>query len=297
MIATTETTHWIHERFVQNLVNASGSTSLAECARHWEAEAFAKSESVLQCNVCNTKLFNYVVLQNTVNGNRLLIGEDCYSKLLHFLECGRVESTLPSMDYLREVRKYSRALLNRTVLGWFAEQKDAGTLPENLVRILESIKLHGWAQSKEDADSLVEFYKKTRQFKTTELIPGSKPYKELLPEIIVINDADRVSSLLNRFRSGEPVSARAIGMHYQQSYSYPHDYPHFILTVEIEGVRHDVWTERNFRQALGTRRLMEPMRDEIELRMPSQVEVIAEIGRRGTPYFTLTNKTVEAWMS
>lgn len=70
---------------------------------------------------------------------------------------------------------------------------------------------------------------------------------------------------------------------------------HYILTVEVDGEKHELWTERDFRKALNTGRLTPRTRQDIESVMPEEVKVVLKIGQRGTKYYRLADESVDLW--
>jgi hypothetical protein len=69
---------------------------------------------------------------------------------------------------------------------------------------------------------------------------------------------------------------------------------HLILTIEVEGAQHEVWTEWGFKKRLEIKRLTEKARSEIEAEMPQTVEVEERKGKYKT-YFTLADATLDSW--
>ena len=115
--------HWTHMRLVENLLNSSLSRDLSEAANEWGLERLDASEDHHNCQLCNHRIVNYVLLANEINGNKLIVGEDCYDKILRYLEVGKVESTMRSrLSGSSELRQYWRSELkklpDRTVVGW-----------------------------------------------------------------------------------------------------------------------------------------------------------------------------------
>jgi len=218
--STSAHTHWIHERFEQNFVTASGDLPIASAARQWRVEAVDKvkvKDPVLNCNVCSTRILNFVILKNGANGNRLVVGHDCYAKFVNFLTSGKIECAFPKLDdHVATLRSYSRKALDRTMRGWFFEMLGAGRLPEKIAAIVESLRAIGFAPSTDAADGLVDYYKSTRKFPLEVLIPelkrhhpgfgcrvpyyGEFPYRNMLPARITIDQIDRVKALLERQR-------------------------------------------------------------------------------------------------
>lgn len=209
MTTTTVSAHWTHHRFVQNLVNASRHRDLHEAAKEWRFSSLQASKDPLQCQLCNTRINKCVTLHNTANGNYLVLGENCYDKLLAFLRSGRVKSTLPSRDaQTQKLRRHWKGLLrrlkDRTVVGWFRDELQAGRLPDDIAAIAYTITRIGLAPTTEDADTVIAYYKATRRF-TIEALLGRNslnnfPHRGLLPTGITINSIERVEAILDRGR-------------------------------------------------------------------------------------------------
>ena len=71
---------------------------------------------------------------------------------------------------------------------------------------------------------------------------------------------------------------------------------HLILTIEVDGEEHEVWTERWFRSKLGVKRLTEKIRKAIEAEMPENIEVVERKGKY-KKHFTLAETSVDAWVA
>jgi hypothetical protein len=155
--------HWMHQRFVANLINASHSRELGEAAKEWKLYRYGYSEGS-RCHLCNTQIKEEVELHNMVNKNILIIGHDCYDKLVGFFISGRVEHQLPDRkDSIRKLKEYTKKNLpNETVLGWLYNYLKSGRMPEDIVLIVRTIQVIGFAPSYAEADRLVEWYLKTR---------------------------------------------------------------------------------------------------------------------------------------
>ena len=120
MKSSTVGKHWAHQRFAQNLVNASHARDLAAAVQEWCFHKLHASSQQHSCQLCNAHIKVCVTLKNNVNGNFLVLGSDCYDKLLQFLSNGRVESALPNREkrasQLRQHwKKLTKQLNNRTV--------------------------------------------------------------------------------------------------------------------------------------------------------------------------------------
>lgn len=70
---------------------------------------------------------------------------------------------------------------------------------------------------------------------------------------------------------------------------------HLVLEIEINGTTFKVWTERDFRRLLDTKRLTPQLREKIEAAMPESVEVVEREGQRGTKYYVLSEKSAQEW--
>jgi len=199
-------THWAHQRFVKNLINASRGRDLKEAACEWTFERIDAEEGG-HCQLCNRKIVNYVLLRNRTNNNRLVIGEDCYDKLIHFLEAGRVESTLPTRDsHSGELRDYWRGelrkLSDRTVVGWLREELASDRVPAEIRPLVYTITRLGFAPTKSDADQVIKYYKATRKFSIGVLIGFDAlrffRHKKFMPAEITIDNVDRVKAIIER---------------------------------------------------------------------------------------------------
>lgn len=156
--------HWTHQKFVANIINASHGRELSEAGKEWQLYRYGYNEATQRCHLCNTQIKEYVELHNLTNQNILLIGHDCYDKLVGFLVSGRVEHQLPDRkDYIHSLRKYTKKLFpNETVLGWLYERLNSGNMPKEIAHIVLTIKAIGFAPSYAEADTLVAYYRKTR---------------------------------------------------------------------------------------------------------------------------------------
>jgi len=79
---------------------------------------------------------------------------------------------------------------------------------------------------------------------------------------------------------------------------------HFILKVKVKAkdekgeeieTGKEIWTERDFRLALGVKRLTEKVRKAIEEEMPEYVAVDRYRGQKGTIYYRLAEYQVDQW--
>ncbi len=209
MTTTTVASHWMHHRFVNNLVNASHDRDLHGAAKEWKFFRLHAAREMQSCQLCNTRIVNCVTLQNTENGNYLVLGENCYDKLLSYLRSGRVKSTLPSRDaQTRKLRRHWKVLLknlkDRTVVGWFREELQAGRLPADITEIVYTISRIGLAPTTGDADRVIAFYKATRRFPIEALLAWYElrdfSHRKLLPTSITIEQIDRVQAIITRGR-------------------------------------------------------------------------------------------------
>jgi len=198
--------HWAHQRFVQNLINASQARDLADAAKEWSFHKLYVSSEQQGCQLCNTHINVCVTLKNNVNGNFLVLGEDCYDKLLAFLRKGRVESVLPSREtQTGELRRYWKKvadpLHNRTVVGWLRTELKSGHIEGDIAEVVYTITRIGFAPTTGDADKVVAFYKATRRFAIDDLIEGPDlwyfRHKRLLPTI-TIDQIERVQKMLEK---------------------------------------------------------------------------------------------------
>jgi hypothetical protein len=212
--------HWMHQRFVQNLIGASKSRELGGAAKEWRLHKINASLEWSNCQLCNTRIKICVVLKNKENGNFVVLGEDCYDKLVQFLSIGQVQSALPARDgHSNELRGHWRQLLkdlkDRTVVGWLREEFEAGRITGELVGAIHTILNLGFAPTTEDADKVVGFYKATRRFKLAQLARFQTRYvgrmlemvtiaetgfrhRNLLPKEVTIDQFEKIEHILER---------------------------------------------------------------------------------------------------
>ncbi|MDP3770700.1 MAG: hypothetical protein Q8R16_00175, partial [bacterium] len=166
----------------------------------------------------NHKILRYAVIRNVVNEMFLIIGLDCLGKLVAFLERGRIEAPLRNgtsnrarfhalLDALRHdiaggdtVR--GAILSNKTVLGWFEAEQEAGRLPEDIARLVR-LTLLDVLPTPADAERLVEHYRRHRLLPIEVLIPAGQlrflaRFRRHLPALIPIAAAPRVLRLASR---------------------------------------------------------------------------------------------------
>lgn len=194
----------MHLKFAENLVNASHGRELGEAAREWTLHKIDKTELNLRCNLCNQTISHFVVLWNQKNNNRLVIGHDCYDKLVRYLADGQIKSDLPDRkNYTRGLRKYWKGKLpDKTVLGWLLEELNAKRLPEEIAALVRVIELLGFAPTYEDADRVVAYYCSTRKFNVGVLISYARicgfRFMRLVPKVVTIDQATRIEKLIDR---------------------------------------------------------------------------------------------------
>ena len=145
--------HKKHQLFAQNLINASRARDLNEAAAEWNFDKIYASRQECNCQLCNTRIKTCVVLKNEVNGNYIVIGEDCYDKFIQFLRIGKVQSALPTRKRVSlRLHLYWVMLLgglqDRTVLGWLLEELSAGRVTGWMADIIYTISCLGFAPTK-----------------------------------------------------------------------------------------------------------------------------------------------------
>ena len=196
----TEELHHIHKTFMLNLSRAAGKP-FEESAKEWRIERIARSKESLHCQVCSTRLNQYVVLMNAENRNRVLIGLDCYDKLINYLRTGEIESSLRERhSFTHELRMKCAEILHETVAAWLFEELHSGRLRAELVPLVEQVKDFGFAPSIEDANQLVDYYKNHRRMFIERLVPECRSFRhrKLLPNHIPIAATDRVLKIVER---------------------------------------------------------------------------------------------------
>lgn len=175
--------HYKNIDFEKNLVTASSKETLGEAAPLWRFSHFGvEAKDGKHCHLCHSRLKNWVAIKNTENRVVLIIGHDCYDKLISFLATKKLESlNLGSRKrYISEIKKYCKQHINESFLAWFETESD---LPEILRSTLAFIKQFGYAPSLETAQTIVEHYKNNRQFELKELLNQKSRPAEVLGSI------------------------------------------------------------------------------------------------------------------
>lgn len=177
---STKRVHYKNVDFAENLVAASGGQTLAEVASQWRFSHFGAEKNgwFKHCQLCHSRMKLWLAIRNTANGVVLLIGHDCYDKLVAFLATKKLESlNMGSRKrYISTIKKYCKQNITESFLAWFGEQ-DA---PEELKETLKFIEKFGYAPTLEAAEALVLFYKTTRRFPLEELLGYSSHHALIL---------------------------------------------------------------------------------------------------------------------
>ncbi|MBP6858590.1 MAG: hypothetical protein KBC33_02025 [Candidatus Pacebacteria bacterium] len=201
LLLTEEPLHHAHRSFMLNMSRAAGEP-FEQSAIKWRVDRLGYSGEKMNCQVCNTALNNYVVLVNTRNNNRIIIGHNCYDKLMQFIRTGKVQSTLGDRQaYTENLRKSTAEIVNRTVIGWFREELDARKITdESLAQIVSHIEDFGFAPSVEDAQKLVEYYKDHRLVFVEKVVPEARTWRlrKFIPNHIRVGYVDRLYALIKR---------------------------------------------------------------------------------------------------
>lgn len=219
--------HWTHERLAENLRAASHAQTIEAAAMEWTLRDIgdvrgvkdARAQQEIRCQLCNHEIYRYAVLANSVNGVLLIAGLDCLRKLVVFLESGSIEAPLRhgvahrayfntligalriSLDAESD-RELGRQLSNKTVLGWFEEELEAGRLPEDIARLVRLAQADV-LPTERDAERLVAHYKEHRLLPIEVLVPAARlrlltRFRRLLPTLIPIAAVPRVLRIIDR---------------------------------------------------------------------------------------------------
>lgn len=179
--------HYKNIDFEKNLTVASGKDKLEEAAPLWRFSHFGMEVGEYKhCHLCHSRINTWVAIKNAGNGVVLLIGHDCYDKLISFLATKKLESLNLGVrkSYISEIKKYCKKHINESFLAWFGAEK---CLSENLKATLDFIKKFGYAPSLETAQALVEHYKNNRLFSLEELLDPDSDMVEIL-ELLQLAD-------------------------------------------------------------------------------------------------------------
>lgn len=196
--------HYKHEWFERTLINASAKKTLAEAAPEWVFAHFGAIEKGYDnCQICHARIVKFVAIRNTKNNVYLLIGEDCYDKLLHYLKTQKIETVtlMERRQYIVAIKKYCKKFINASFIAWFKARK---RISEEIRKSLTVIEALGYAPSLKAAEELVEYYKAHRRFPLYELLTKQEQYvlrrypcSPRLPKTLTLNI---LSEVQNRIR-------------------------------------------------------------------------------------------------
>lgn len=161
--------HYKNIDFERNIIAASGGGTLQERAPLWQFSHFGvETEGFKHCHLCHSRMKNWVAIRNTQNGVILVIGHDCYDKLVSFLATKKLESLNMAgrKSYISAIKKYCKQYINESFLSWFDGQSK---IPEEIQEAIAFIKKFGYAPSLVIAEAIVSFYKAHRMFAVAEL--------------------------------------------------------------------------------------------------------------------------------
>jgi|SRR3989344_1980456 len=199
-----------HVVFRQQLIAASAATNLIDAACQWEFShfgSFPKGE-LNSCQICNTRIVNFIAIRNVVNEAILLIGHDCHDKLLYFISTHKLQAAKlrTRTEYKKLIRDYMRVSMGKknkdrqSFLAWLRIRDVEQNLPDDISSILDFVLLHKIPPSIEAAERLVAYYNNTRLF-PAEVIIGSYNFVVIfcrrrgidVPDILTINQGREIS--------------------------------------------------------------------------------------------------------
>lgn len=153
----------IHMKFFHNLLNASGKENFTEAARDWKVYDKDKSREFLNCHLCGVNIKKNVTIKNKQNANMLIIGTDCFDKLLAFIVTGEIKSIQEAKGIIDPGRRHFKKNAGHVFLDWFEKEEKETKLPENIVRILTNIRDYGFPLSLQDSEEIINYYKLNRK--------------------------------------------------------------------------------------------------------------------------------------
>lgn len=190
-------TYW----FIKKLTEISGKSAFEEAIKEWGFSHFGAFAAMEHCQLCHTPISNFVAIKCRSSSQYLLIGHDCYRKLVAYLG-GRLDSkNLPLLkDAVRAIRKYSKSAINENFLKWFETRTD---LPDDIRDIFEFIRQSGrsdkfgHAPSVEAAEKIISYYNNNRRFKVRELLsPSEKGLWDSYPDKNEVGESITISEIV-----------------------------------------------------------------------------------------------------
>lgn len=244
---------WQHEKFRTVLELASGEQKrLEQCANEWvlfliDTNPLPGSEN--QCQLCNQQLIRQVLfIRNIVNGVVIRIGADCYEKLLNFLSTGNIKTTLEDRgEFVSGLkREWRKNLEDKTFIGWFKQQLDENTLPTDVAEAIRFAFANKMASSKEAGNLIVEYYKATKKFYRSVLLPDSNYYASSIPIMLTIKESEKFQHLMwlgERF--DKAISERKLELLQEEAWSreWNATFAEVNEATRESGIRVDEWAK------------------------------------------------------
>jgi|GEM_PF-2397192 len=181
MVATRREKVWQHEKFIDAILAGSLAKKIKAACKEWDLERFGviprsvDTADENHCQLCNMKIWKFAIITNRKTHGKLVIGLDCYDKLIQAQATGQVYSALPERKQrTKEIRAYIKIKRpDKTFMGWFKEQLADNNLPREIAAIVEEVKALTVPGTTQGVDMLIGYYKAMRQFPTeTLLTPG-----------------------------------------------------------------------------------------------------------------------------
>ena len=197
--------HYKNAMLARELINASAKKNLEEAIEEWSFSHFGIFDDKKNCQLCHSSIKLFTAIKNKINGVVLLIGSDCYDKLLRYADTRLIASNIaPRKKIVSEIKKFHAKNINESFLKWFQGQDN---LPDEVISTLEVITSLGYSSSIEAAIRLVEYYKHHRIFPIGELLNSggmasynTHPHRRLLSENVTLAKLPKFKKVLSGWK-------------------------------------------------------------------------------------------------
>lgn len=232
---------------IKNLLVACNAQTIEEAYQKstWKKEVSGEHLEMTKCHLCGTPHIYFVVARNLENGVRLTVGTNCYEKLIRFSIFGDFDPLPYEPATVTSIKKSYKILLSygKTVIGWLDEQ----TLPLNLRRELEYIKLFGMPSSIESNEALIHYYKHGRILTVEELFNFQQICKASRMEIKLYNmtiaASETIIEILNMFNESQIEFGKYLGLN-MSTLNKTHAQENLNLVKEFKGNTFEIQIRR-----------------------------------------------------
>src|SRR3989338_1878531 len=173
----------------------------------WKFSHFGVLSAINHCQLCHTQISSFVAIKCELNGTCLMIGNDCYRKMVMVLSGKMDIHTLQSIkEVRRDIKRHFKKMITPSFITWFFVER--ASVPDDIIAIRDFILKFKHAPSIEAADKIIEFYKNHRRFHVNDLLgltdrsmyssmPGEKR------DYVTMSELPEIKSAIDKYRKDQ----------------------------------------------------------------------------------------------